>query len=525
MQLFSMPDEWSLLKQRAWQTRCREAIRDRGLKLYDAFILFDSDGNGKLSAAELFGALEWLNLPGVTARDIMEFMWLADSDRDESISFGEFAQLLKVPEGEDSGDFKPNPYAIPEGMEHTQPKGEEELAKVRKAMLAEARQDEEEAIRIKAEEAETHLKDMKRHEDEAARKQGSPSAEWVTSKGSRYYHITFRYNMGDRIPKVNTLGDCTWMPNHLLLEKLAHLFMDCDLSVPTEGFSRPNSNNMPRQTSGEALIGAPLPLSRECSREAKAELAKLDVPPQPITFLRTTSVPTGNAGGNRINQYTITMEVKLPTLPTTQMPLFQTVYPNAEVGTLFVSKLGSFGVSSGKERPVYSPEGVKIVADKWHMISLTVDLLEGEVDKALTLYVDGKAETLTCQQKDITLDGCFSLRSRVCLFGGTNQKETDNRKGIKHFELHTTLLDKKQIQDIHSNRLVENMYQEMVRLNNGQNDFVDSALSAAEGMGLTWAEVVTAAYKCGKFDEKEDMASGEYGMPSSDEIALAALAM
>merc|ERR1719401_2032530 len=66
-QLFVMPDEWTLMKAKAWQVRVRSAIIDAGLGLRDAFNMFDTNNNGTLSDAELFGALMWLELPSVTA--------------------------------------------------------------------------------------------------------------------------------------------------------------------------------------------------------------------------------------------------------------------------------------------------------------------------------------------------------------------------------------------------------------------------------------------------------------------------
>ncbi len=56
-QLFHLPDEWMLIKAKAWEQKVRRAIADQGLGLSDAFTMFDSDSNGVLSAAELYGAL------------------------------------------------------------------------------------------------------------------------------------------------------------------------------------------------------------------------------------------------------------------------------------------------------------------------------------------------------------------------------------------------------------------------------------------------------------------------------------
>jgi hypothetical protein len=54
--------------------RVREAIRARGMLLYDAFNKFDSDKNGLLSASEVWGAFEYLDIGCTTAQDIVQFV-------------------------------------------------------------------------------------------------------------------------------------------------------------------------------------------------------------------------------------------------------------------------------------------------------------------------------------------------------------------------------------------------------------------------------------------------------------------
>ena len=49
--LFTLEDEWSMLKQRAQAVRVREAIKARGLLLHDAFLKFDFDRVRNAAAA------------------------------------------------------------------------------------------------------------------------------------------------------------------------------------------------------------------------------------------------------------------------------------------------------------------------------------------------------------------------------------------------------------------------------------------------------------------------------------------
>jgi hypothetical protein len=51
--LFTLEDQWSLLKQRAQAVRMRQAIRLRGMLLHDAFQKFDWDRNGTMPCVSL----------------------------------------------------------------------------------------------------------------------------------------------------------------------------------------------------------------------------------------------------------------------------------------------------------------------------------------------------------------------------------------------------------------------------------------------------------------------------------------
>ena len=61
--LFTLEDEWSMLKLRAQVARTREAIKGRGLLLHDAFLKFDYSRTGMLTLDEVYGAFEWLRIP------------------------------------------------------------------------------------------------------------------------------------------------------------------------------------------------------------------------------------------------------------------------------------------------------------------------------------------------------------------------------------------------------------------------------------------------------------------------------
>ena len=54
--------QWVALKQRAQAVHFTEAVRAKGLTLWEAFTAIDCDNNGMLSPSEVYGALVWLQV-------------------------------------------------------------------------------------------------------------------------------------------------------------------------------------------------------------------------------------------------------------------------------------------------------------------------------------------------------------------------------------------------------------------------------------------------------------------------------
>jgi hypothetical protein len=95
--LFTLSDQFSMLKQRAVAYRMSTSIKLLNLTLYDAFVKFDFDKNGLLNAAELWGAFTFLGM-SLSAMDVLDFMSSADSDRDGNLSIKELLVALEDPE-------------------------------------------------------------------------------------------------------------------------------------------------------------------------------------------------------------------------------------------------------------------------------------------------------------------------------------------------------------------------------------------------------------------------------------------
>merc|ERR1711956_82328 len=104
----------------------------------------------------------------------------------------------------------------------------------------------------------------------------------------------------------------------------------------------------------------------------------------PPVLARQASHPQGNSGGKRLNQYTVTVEVMLPTLPGEAMPLFQTHHVLDSVGVVYVNSEGRLGTKDH-----FATGGPRLEATRWHCVSLVYDALQNAGD-CMVAYIDGK---------------------------------------------------------------------------------------------------------------------------------------
>lgn len=119
------------------------------------------------------------------------------------------------------------------------------------------------------------------------------------------------------------------------------------------------------------------------------------------TFFRVTHGLGANGGGQRLNQYTLILDVQFPSRPARWAALMQTNPSNTDDGDWFINPAGGVGISG-----VY---GGWVPVGEWHRLALAVDLVAG----TFRSYVDGvPVQTLTVSG----LDGRFSLGPEFLLF-------------------------------------------------------------------------------------------------------------
>ena len=96
--VFTTKNEWVLLKTHAQAVFIREALKQKGLTLWEAFTSFDADDNGVLSPAEFYGAMKFLGLPDVSAEDVVDMIEAADTNGDGTVDYREYLEMLKSKE-------------------------------------------------------------------------------------------------------------------------------------------------------------------------------------------------------------------------------------------------------------------------------------------------------------------------------------------------------------------------------------------------------------------------------------------
>eukprot|EP00808_Paulinella_micropora_P006835 g75373.t1 len=97
--VLTVEDEWASLKQRGLAVFIREAIAAAGLTNFEAFTIFDADNSQNLSAPELYAALRFLKVPGVTGIDVVSLVEWTDRNADGLIDYKDFTDLITIGSG------------------------------------------------------------------------------------------------------------------------------------------------------------------------------------------------------------------------------------------------------------------------------------------------------------------------------------------------------------------------------------------------------------------------------------------
>eukprot|EP01033_Poteriospumella_lacustris_P010457 gene10460-7435_t len=152
--VFTVPDQFTALRHQALAMYVVESLKVRNMTVWEAFTAFDNDNNGLLSPAEFYGALLWLNVPELTAEDVVDYFEVADKNRDGQIDYREYVDFLTLPgakpadvhgHGDDEADAASGEEEAKDLHIKVEPFGAEELREIilRRKQQEQIRQREE----------------------------------------------------------------------------------------------------------------------------------------------------------------------------------------------------------------------------------------------------------------------------------------------------------------------------------------------------------------------------------------------
>ena len=423
--VFTLPSEYNLLKLRAAIVRIYTAITSKGLLLHDAFTLFDSNDDGYLHAAELYGAVEFLGIRSLTPRDILDLMRHADVvDQDRKVSYEEFVQLLRDPADKrnkklgltrsnsstyesdgtsvpssPAGDFLQMPKLAPRwsvtpsvvyAQEHgIKPKGEAEF-KVLMEKEVELEKKAEELERKRLADAERVRKEEKKRLDEKIR-MGiiNPPVETDFSVKT---HVLPNGESRRSVLSTRTLWDFT--------KKV----------LPTGVQAKGNFRRVEDPEFEGGFYWA-----FDKGARVDIDIAKAN----------------GHKGARNLNIYTITMEIMIDKLPNGLQSLLQTSKDSAGTGVLFLGPQGKVVTFRG------SNPGIKamLVPKKWTVVSMMINTSKSTIAVATNGIPHYRHE----DRQSCYPDGEMSIQSGFSLFASGTSREMGACK-LRRVWVHTEAL-------------------------------------------------------------------------------------
>ena len=124
--------------------RIRSALADRGMLVYDAFRAFNSSDTGNLSCSELYGGLDFLEVPFAPS-EIYTLVEKISLHNDGLVSYADFKRVFSASEdelesrnmGEEGSFFEQiQPHVIPELYEEGREGAEAEKVELTKEIMA-----------------------------------------------------------------------------------------------------------------------------------------------------------------------------------------------------------------------------------------------------------------------------------------------------------------------------------------------------------------------------------------------------
>lgn len=421
VKLFTISDEWALLKQRALSAFFRERLAQLGTQYGDAFefIRGTSGPNPSpiIKAQHMLGAFTWLGDNSMTPRECVDFIRVFDKDKDGGWNFDEFMAMLNTQVDADADDIDDVEQPVDAGepllsrsdtgstYDYIMPMRTVSIARL-EVEDAKTRQLEQEAEeQSEREEREAMIKEALAEEERLNLSQPggpNPRIEYKTDgQNTTPWKFTWNFTR-PRDPKGMKWGGS------------GNVSTSAVRTAYPEG-EPPLQGGVVTRAMGSSYIR--LPIERK---------------------------PEAQDRGSKLDKYSVSLHLRLETsLPKGKemMSLLATKDNDATskaVSFVFIDSKGDvrFGDGSALFGDLDDVR-VHIKRARWYVVSITVDATEGSA----RVWVNGKPHCTVEGAVQIKRQGMHSLGDTACIFGSSEKKEMQGIKLITMMSLQLNVLD------------------------------------------------------------------------------------
>lgn len=472
--VFTVRDEWAVLKHQAYSTFFREAIKARNLTQFEAFSAFDADGNGLLGPAEIYGALRWLGHVSCTTHDVVDFLFAADTNKDGMLDYHEYSAMLRgnkdhTPEEQDEEEEE-RERGDKNTIAKIEPYGAEALREIimqrKREALLRAREDK---LRRRAYQ---RTLDMRLFEEElraSEAREGGPNPlvyDDVLKSGSVSVRVTeYRFTTSSSPLRMRCESGGNKFQK-LKYAKEAKIVPTCKEGHPyaksTNGMRGPcsicgslNHGLFVIKCNGQDC-GNNAFVCNSCFETLKEDLEETVTSLQSSeTYLQCSKPCAGvslqvpraamGEGGDldiknvTLAQFTVSVEIKISKLPIGgEKAALLRFAPNKlsrprkqKIANIYLDHEGQLQASLTQE----TKSDIHVKVKVWHLLSVAVDGDKGTV----TMYLDGKRCGHVVMHNDNDKEE-LPLRHSMVLLGGGKWKEAKGGS-IRSTMLHNAVLD------------------------------------------------------------------------------------
>ena len=409
MRLFSIRDEWVLLRQRALASFIREGLKRRGISYGDAFT-FIRGAHHIIRPQHIVGAFAWLGDHGMTPREATDFVRASDADGDGCLNYEEFLAMLNTEAGAtEAEDFDDDDGGGGEAQDgggllhvisiggtthdHIQPMHTASIMELEQSDAEERRRELELEEQSEREEREAMMKEMEiEQERENENQPGGPNPRIEGEK------LTWWFTR-PRDPKAMKYG---------------------------------GSGNVSRAAVRLAYPAGDPPLEGgEVTRVMSSTYLQLQQP------LRQES--------DLLDRYSLSMHVRIESsLPTGKHKLALLATKEDDPSSkafafVIVDSKGDIRFTDGTAAMVNDLDDTRVHIKRyqWFVISIAVDAIEGSA----RCWVNGKLHCTVEDPLRIKRQGRHSLSTTCVVFGSSEKTEMQGVKLITMIELQTDVLD------------------------------------------------------------------------------------